>query len=76
MSKIFFPLSLRPFLYHYNLHDRQNSIITGSTVEGVEVIEEQQIFAVRKSSNSRKSWVCSNGNLGTVEEVARDHGSL
>ena len=37
------------------------------------MIEEQQIFAVRKSSHSRKSWICSNGKLGTVEEVARDH---
>lgn len=64
---------LRPFLYHYNLNDRQNSIITGSIAEGVEVIEEQHIFAVRKSSHSRKSWICSNGKLGTVEEVARDH---
>jgi hypothetical protein len=37
------------------------------------MIKEQKIFAVRKNSHSRKSWVCSNGRLGTVEEVGRDY---
>ena len=37
------------------------------------VIEEQQIFAVRKDSRSRKSWVCPTGKLGTVEELVRYH---
>lgn len=37
------------------------------------MIEEQQVFAVRKTSRARKSWVCPDGRLGTVEEVVRHH---
>ena len=36
------------------------------------MINEQHIFAFKKKLRTRKSWLCSNGELGTVEEVARD----
>lgn len=37
------------------------------------MIEEYKINAIRKLQNKRKSWLCSDGNLGTVEEVAREY---
>lgn len=37
------------------------------------MIEEQYLFAIRRNLRGRKSWVCPNGKLGTVEEVVRNH---
>jgi len=37
------------------------------------MLDEYKINATRKLQNKRKSWLCSDGNLGTVEEVAREY---
>ncbi len=37
------------------------------------MIEEHMIYAVRKSGRTRKAWMCPSGQIGTVEEVAREY---
>lgn len=34
---------------------------------------EIEIHADRKDIKTRKSWICSNGKLGTVEEIAKEY---
>ena len=37
------------------------------------MIDIIEIHAVRKSTKTRKSWVCPNGKLGTVEELVQEY---
>ena len=37
------------------------------------MIEKHEIHAVRNGTHSRRSWICSSGKLGTVEEMAREY---
>lgn len=37
------------------------------------MIEAHTIYAIRKNERTRKAWMCSSGQIGTVEEIAREY---